>query len=446
MATGVPQTASAALQGDAGNSIIRNVVKVTYSDVVGVAQTPVYSSIDVTVNTVNVAPTVLSFSPLTGSTSATGDTEAYTVTIRTNSNGPGSIALSGSDGSATNITLSGTSPSFLPNSLYLGSTIIDPTDTNIGVATTITASGGTVSFKVPNDGAAYNDAGGAGAYGDGVINGLTTGDIVYLYDGTNYYPFTVGTVTDPAAGSFASATETGKTAVAATIQLINNTGGDITVTPDAGWMIVEAKTTTMTVTQGTVTDPTLPASWVTTVTASMGGVNGTGTVTTNAAAGALTVSKFVRNNTVPVAGATLKSYGGNSYYATGVNGKPTDTLEYLIFIKNTGTATATNIVVSDHIPEYTTYQAASVAMGIDSNFDGAIDISYTMGGAGDTDADSEGAGKIVWLDSGGTQPVLNVYAGQDAPGTAVGGNDTTKTGGELPAGGEIFVTFRVTID
>ena len=83
----------AALQGSAGNTIIRNTVSVSYSDALSIAQTPVTSTAVITVTTVNVAPTIKSVTPSPGTTGATGATQTFAVEIVTNSNGPGTINL-----------------------------------------------------------------------------------------------------------------------------------------------------------------------------------------------------------------------------------------------------------------------------------------------------------------------------------------------------------------
>ena len=364
-ALGVPQAAQAALQGTAGNAVIRNTVSVAFNDANGNAQTAVTAAIDVTVNTVEVAPTVLAIAPSPGSTDGVGATQAYTVTIRTNSNGPAAISFATSDGTFTNIA-AGTAPT-VPSDIFLGSTIVDPADSHLGAAQSVAASGGTITFAVPNDGGVPTDSAvsGGSATGGGV-NGLTTGDTVYLTDGTNFFgPFAVGTVTEVAVG-------TGATAATDSIQLVNNSASAIAFTPAAGWMIVEAKDVTVTVTQGAITDSTAAASWVTTVTATMGASSGNGTVTTNALSGHLTVDKYVRNVTTPVVGTTSASYGGNTYYKTGVSGKPTETLEYLLVITNNGTGGATAVTATDAVPTYTDYVANSTLLnGITVNGDGS---------------------------------------------------------------------------
>jgi uncharacterized repeat protein (TIGR01451 family) len=337
--TALPFSAQAALQGSAGNTIIRNTVTVSFNNALGVAQTPVTASVQITVNTVLVAPTVLSFAPASGSTDGTSDTEIYSVTIRTNANGPGTVSFATVDGTFINVA-AGAAPS-VPANIFLGSTLIDPSDAKNGVAQNV-AAGGNITFAVPNDGGVPTDtATTGGATGDGVINGLRNGDLVYLHSGTAYYgPFTVGTVTDPAPGA-------GTTATPGSIQLTNTSGGALAFTPAYGWMIVEAKSANVTVTQGAVTNPALAASWVTTVTATMGGNNGVGTVTTTAHSGALTVLKEISTD-----GITFTTTPASS-----VN--PGATLYYRITVTNTGTGNATSVVLTDPQPTYTTYVAGS---------------------------------------------------------------------------------------
>lgn len=364
---GVTTLAEAApLQGSAGNAIIRNKVTVAYKNADNVDQTPVTASIDVTVNTVAVAPSVVAFSPASGTTDGTDDTQAYTVTIRTNSNGPGTITLGAAYvAGPTNMTLSGTAASITGGPLFLGSSMIDPTDAKVGVAQNV-ANGGVITFAAPNDGGTPTDgATTGGATGDAVLNGLTSGDTVYLTDGLNNYygPFTVGTVVDPAVGA-------GTTAAPGSIPLTNASGGALAFTPGAGWMIVETKPATLTVTQGVISNPALAASWNTTVTATMGGNDGTGTVTTNASMASLSVTKQV-------------STDGSTWGAT-ASAAPTATLYYRITVTNSGLGTANNVVITDPTPTYTTYVAGSAKRAT-----GAA-VNYAAVGATALDDDTAG--------------------------------------------------------
>lgn len=440
--TMAPFCAEAALQGSAGNTIIRNTVTVNYKDNNGNAQTAVTSTIDITVTTVAVAPTVLSITPSPGSTDGTGATQAYTVMIRTNSNGPGAVTFNTADGTFTNIA-AGTAPT-VPGSIFLGSTVIDPTDSHIGVAQTV-ANLASITLAVPNDGGVPTDAAvSGGATGDLVINALKLGDIVYIYSGSTYYgPFTVGTVTDPAIG-------VGTTVAPGSVQLINNTGSAIgPFTPAYGWEILEAKSVTVTVTEGTVTDPTQAASWVTTVTATMGGLNGTNTVTTNALAGKLTVQKYVRNVTAAVVGGglTLVNPPINNtvtYYQTGVSGKPGDILEYAVKITDTGTGNAAAVIATDPIPTYSTLVSSSGAYG--ANNTGGATGTFAQVYSSRTGT----TGSIKMDNSGGLANVgYGKATGQTAGSTMtfyLGLGSTTSAGGTVNSAEIDYVIYQTKID
>ena len=360
--TGMPLQAEAALPGSAGNTIVRNTITVNYKDANGNGQIAVSASVDFTVTTVAAAPTVLSFTPSPGSTDGTGNTQAYTVRILTNSNGPGAVSFGTGDGTFSNVA-AGVVPT-VPGNIFLGATVIDPSDGNSGAKTV--AAAGTITFAVPNDGGVPSDTSvTSGTIGDGIINGLSQasgGDIVYVTDGAAHYygPFNVTAVSDPAVGA-------GATAAPGSITLTNKTASPIgPFTPAAGWQIVEAKDVTVTVTQGLV--PILTAqnasSWVTTVTATMNlGANpaGTGTVTTNAHAGKISIAKYVRNVTLASVGTGLFSppagtfaSGSKNFYASGVSGKPGDILEYLAVLQDVGTGSSSTVYATDVMPTYST--------------------------------------------------------------------------------------------
>jgi uncharacterized repeat protein (TIGR01451 family) len=147
-------------------------------------------------------------------------------------------------------------------------------------------------------------------------------------------------------------------------------------------------------------------------TISSNGNNGAGTPwTTRVVAGALTVTKYSRNTTTPIVGATSISYDGQTYYQTGVRGNSgasPDTLEYLVVIANAGPGSATEVVMTDEISGFLTLTTTSV--DIDTNGNGTFDV---------TDAVNNNAASV----SGAT---LTVYAG-------TGGNVTTTTGGTIIA-------------
>jgi uncharacterized repeat protein (TIGR01451 family) len=427
--------AEAALQGTAGNAVIRNTITVNYNDATGHAQTAATSFVDISVNTVAATPTILSFTPSPGSTDGTGATQAYAVRIRTNSNGPGSISFGTADGTFVNVAL-GTVPT-VPGNIYLGSTIFDPSNFPGMGAQTIANNATLANIAVPNDNGKANDTGAAHALPDAtVINGLALNDTVYITDGTTYYgPWQVTVVNDPVVGN-------GTTAAPGSLTLKNISGGALVFTPASGWQIVEYKDVTVTVTQGDVADATIAAHWVTTLTATMAGAAAanTPTVITNAHEGKLIVTKYVRNVTTPVAGAGLFSppVFTNNFYTSGVNGKPGDVLEYLVVVTNTGSGSSAAVLATDVMPTYSTLLTGS---------------AYGTPGGGTifAQANFNTTGAVLKTDnSGGT---ANVAYGKST-GTAAGSTMTfylgtgcsTSAGGTLTTGQVEYLIYQVIIN
>jgi len=417
--------------------VVRNTITASYSDVRGNAHAPVSASVDFSVTTVAATPTVLLLSASPGSTDGTGAQTSYTFRVRNNSNGPAAITVSAADGSPVNIALSGTSPSATLSGVYLGSTVIDPSDPLTPV--TALPDGGSVSYSVPNDGGASTDTGsGTPAIGDGIINGLKANDLVYLYSGTGYYgPFTVTGVVDPAPGG-------GQTVTPGTITLKNSSGTPLTYVPAPGWQIVEAKDVVVTVTQGAVADATAAASWVTTTTATMAGAaGGSAAATTAAHMGHLAVAKYVRNVTTPASGAgssgAIAINGGTfTYYSGAITGKPGEVLEYLVAIHNEGTGTSSSIVALDSIPYYSTLGTGS-AYG--STGGGGIFARARLG-ATETDLKTDGTvgnGAVAYGASTGT-------GGGSTMSFRLGSGSSTASGGALASGQTLYLIYRIAVN
>lgn len=386
---GVVATGSeAATAGTAGNTIIRNTITVNYSDAHSIAQTPLSATLDLSVNTVSATPTILV--PASGSTDGAGSTWTYTVRVRTNSNGPRVISLAASDTASVNMTSFGASPDGLPAGVFLGSTTIDPSDNHGTIGTW--GSGASFTFNVPNDGGAPSDsAESGGSANDGVVNGLKSGDIVYLYSGSDYYgPFSVGGVSESQPGN-------GVTVTPCSLELVNNLGaGALSNVPTAYAQIVEAKDVTMTVTQGSVTDATAPSSWSTTVTAAMAGAGAANVpVTTISHMGKIAITKYVRNVSTTAAGSsapytppvTINGSSSNTYFTSGVSGRSGEILEYLAVITDSGTGDARSVVVTDALPGYATLLTGS---------------AYGVSGGGDVFARAFFNGTEVELGTGNT--------------------------------------------
>jgi len=430
---------AALLAGTSGNALLRNTVSVAYSDANGIAQAVQTAHVDITVNTVAAAPTIFNFDA-SATTDGTGSTQIYHAWVKTNSNGPGTVSLAGADGSPINMAVSGTGPTAIP-SVYLGSTMFDPNGNAgvIGTAQTL-ANNASITVAVPNDQQITNDAGsGAGATGaNSPVNALAVNDIVYVTDGvTSYGPLTVTATANNTPG-------TGLTAATSSITLTNKTGATLpTFTPTAGWQIEEAKQFTFTVTEGVVTNQTLLASWITTITGTMGALNNTGSVTTNAKEGLLSVAKYVRNVSVPVIGSTPLSFNADvtlygspqTYYLTGVNGKPTDTLEYMIVLKNIGLGATKSTVATDQLPTYSTLVVGS---------------PYGTSGGGTIFAHGSLAGTETDMTTGGTGLAAVGFGG--ASGSPLnmtfdlGTGSAWTVGGTLATGATEYVIYRVTIN
>lgn len=213
-------------------------------------------------------------------------------------------------------------------------------------------------------------------------------------------------------------------------------GAALSVAPVQGVNVYEAETFVYTVTTGTLSAP--PAAGTHAITVQARSTTDTLlTATQNpdpasiqVVRTAMTVTKYVRNvDTGVVGGGGTINVGGNDYYTTGVTGIPTEDLEYLIVIDNTGSGLSQNIVVSDPISPYVTLNAASIQLDPGTGAFAAVNTTVDDGDAAELDAATD---------------TLYVYAG-------AGGDDSTAgagngTGGSLNAGQVSQVLLQVTID
>ncbi len=109
--------------------------------------------------------------------------------------------------------------------------------------------------------------------------------------------------------------------------------------------------------------------------------------------------------------------------ADSVTGGPCDEITYRIKFKNVGIQNAVNVVITDPIPDHTTYVAGS--LGLDTNCDGTIDTAYGDG-TGDADqAEYDSTNNLVRF--------------------RVGDGATSSVGGTLVPGAEGCVIFKVKI-
>lgn len=432
--------------GTAGNAIVRNTVTVNYSDAYGVAQPQLTVSFNLTVSTVSATPNI-SFLPASASTDGSGSTATYTVRVISNSNGPRAVALSVQDfTAATNMKAASTSaPYGLPASVFLGATMVDPSDSHGTVASW--PAGTSLTFNVPNDGGIPTDqAESGGAVNDGAVNGLKSGDTVYMVSGGSYFgPLQVGTVSDPAPG-------TGASVVPCTIQLTNTSGAAIGNLATAYAQIVEAKDATMTVTQGDVNDATQYSSWSTTVTATVSGAAATsGSTVTVSHMGSIAVAKYVRNASAAVVGSnpcpavaingtTYSAANGNAFYVAGVSGKPGDNLEYLTVVTNVGTGSSTGVNASDAIPAHLSLVTWGGSYGAGTGSTGTAGVfAHARLSTFETDMATAGTGSAAVG-----------FGGLTAAGASLtfdlGSTSSWGTGGTLASGQSVYIIYQQRIN
>lgn len=375
----------------AANTSITNTVTVNFDDAAGNAQTAVTASVSFSVNLVASAPILSAPADVDPATESTLYNQVYTVTGTANGNDTYNIT-----NASVNTNMDG-DPAFGGDaSIVLGGTT---------TAAAITA--GATTFTVPFDGT-----------DDSEVNLIAVGDTIVL-DPTGVAEVATVTAIDESTGA-ASNTAT----ITVSAALANSYA--------AALIIGEQGTATITVTTDTVTTPPSGTHNVTVTytSAADAGVTADDSVLYTVYRAALTVTKYVRNVTDPNFTGTPTSYvlGGQTYYDSSVNGSPGDTMEYLVVVENpVGYGDAQNIVVSDPVPQFTTYVANSIQM--DVNGGGLLGYADTAdnGDAAETDGST-----------------IYVYAGVGGDDTAAGlGNGT---GGTLAGGENASVLFQVTID
>ena len=385
----MPGTASATT---AANAVITNTATVNYDDTGGNPQTALTASVDVTVNLVTAHPTLSA--PVDASTSS-GVFLNYTYTIINNSNGPDTYNLISAAVLGAGVT-SQTAVFRDP------SDSIDITGVTVGATSVaVAALAGATVITVPNDGVS-----------NASVNGIAAGDAVFIA-GT---VLVVASVVDNATGT---STITLTTGLAANVSVGDQIGGVST--------FILQTTPIATVNNST---------YIVTITANDGvtaGAPPTDPTTTTVLVISLAVTKYVANVTAAVVGVgtsitldTGLGAGNITYYTSGVTGSPGDSLEYVIAVSNAAaSATATDIVISDPVPNFTA-QTGNIAL--DPGTGAFTNIAITA----DNGDFAEANATIVYI-----------YAG-------TGGTDTTAgvgngTGGSLAANITTHGAFRVRI-
>ncbi len=381
----------------ASNNIIRNTATVNYEDTGGNTQNPISSSADIVVNLVESTP--LLNAPANQSTdAATAATYSYTIT--STANGPDIYDLAATV-TAESAGITGGTSTAVPSvaTITLGATTVA-----LAAVATDTV------ITVPSDGA-----------NDGSVNGITAADTVVI--GVTAY--TVASVDDSNGGNSGTSTITLTAGLAA--------GANV------GDVIGERGSFTVDVTPGTVTDATVIQTIDVDVTAqddaATAGADTHATVTTVTAVG-LTVTKFVRNVTTGTAGGgTTVSYGGNTFYTTGVTAVPAQTLEYLVrVVSDNGSSGAAAVEITDPIPGFTT-EVTGAYGGSD------VEVFFSDFSGGPSTSTSQWTFSVNGDEANLTGGNLTVNVGN-----ATGSADAAGNGGSLSADDFVYMLFRVTID
>lgn len=283
-------------------------------------------------------------------------------------------------------------------------------------ATTIAnpASAGDTTIEVPFD-----------AIADGAVNGLVAGDTIILNPGMPNEESVV-----IAAGGIDESTGATSNVVTLTLETALNESHAI------GSIIGQQRTVTVTVLTASTALPATSGTHVVTTTFTSqedGDVTVDGDETTiTVVRPVLTVLKYVRNVDNAVTGTGARTVNSATYYTAGVGGNPGDLMEYLIVVDNTATGAveATDIIITDPIPQFITYESGSLRIDpatADANGSGAWQV--VADGGNDNDAGT--------YDSANETVIF--YAG-------VGGDDVTSEGGSLDPDEFSFVKFQVRID
>jgi uncharacterized repeat protein (TIGR01451 family) len=347
------------LASTAANTVIRNTVSVNYRDTANTVMPQVQSTVDISVALVYATPTL--YTPADLSTTP-GTPAVYTYTITSNANGPDTYALT-TNVDAQSAGISGSTAAAAPVSVTLGAS-------TIATAVTIAAVG-TTAITVPND-----------ALSNASVNGIAGGTVVI-----NASVYTVASIVD-----------NGGTVGGTSTITVNGNGTASGVLP-VGTIIGEQVTFTMTVTPGTIS----------------AAANQTIDVTTSAKGGGAPIAATdVTVTTVNVAtlGVTKEvSADGNNWFSGVVppatlGAVPGNTLYYRITVTNSGSSNATDVVITDPQPLYTTYlvNSARRATGAPVNY-------FTGTPLTDADAADDGYDFAVTTASQATYSIASIAPG-----------------------------------
>jgi hypothetical protein len=369
----------------AANTRIINQASLSYND--GVGTKTATAAVTVTVSLVPASPTIVPGPPQSTSYSGPGTSLTNAFIITAAANGPDTYGIT--------TAITGSSNTSAPTA-----TVTTP---SVSLGATVTLAGSTQStIVVPADGAA-----------DSNVNGIQAGDTVVIGGETR----SVLSVTDNAGG----------TSTIVLAAALSNPA------PGTGVLVAEQKTVTVTVTAGTITtagvDVTV-AKNITATSTTVGTATATsGSVTDTYTSGVATLTKFVRNATVPSGSGVPFIHNGTSYFPTAVTARPGDTLEYILVAANGGSGAVTAAAINDILPaDFVTLKASAYGAGREVTYVNDAGASSTMSAAADADQASYDA----------AQKKLTVFVGTGA---------TNAAGGSIPGGNKsVLVLYQVTVN
>lgn len=348
------------------NALLTNTAKLVYDgNATGIEATV---DVRVTLITANVTITPAFNTPL-DQTKAENQAFNTTYFVYAQNNGLDNYTISHTATTPTNVTGT-TTGSYTPNSIDLGASALKVLST------------ATTTFTVPSDGD------GAGNYGtpDNNVNGLAIGDTIIIGTGTVEY-----TITAIADDGTNNAVITVDTAIPGGLAI--GTG----VFESTSFQFDISDVGSLTATTGNVV-----------VTTSV--TNGTDTFNDDIQINVVQINfdKYVRcvSDCDDSSGTGSFEYdpadnsvdgGGNNYYTGAVTSEPNGVLEYLLVVGNPTATDITNAVLSDELPAFTSYEAATTllnAEAVDDEGGFPLDAATADNGgleAGDTSGRTAGA-------------------------------------------------------
>lgn len=314
LSAGICSNAEAAT---AAGAVVTNTVTVNYKNSANVDQTAITKTATVTVQLVKSAPAVILASAgvhaglhTQPADYNTLESTAVTVYFMVSS------AANGSDDYTLDKTIS--KDVNLNNDIAaISISPVGPITLGATAASDDAASGAT-TLVVPYDGT-----------NDSACNDIVAGDYVYI-NGTIYRIAAAGVVEDAASNT-------------TTLTLTTALTGNVS----AGDQIGELKEIGLNLTTGTLVSDLVEGEYTTNLKAtnSAAATTTSGDAKVTVQSAALDVSKEVSVNSGP--------------YATSGTGKSGDTLTYQIIVANNGSSNANSVVITDPIPDFTTYQTGT---------------------------------------------------------------------------------------